>query len=155
MTRRAGIRRWVRWGGVAAMVVIAGVWGASAFGFVGIYLDQSGGFCGIGSGVFAWSAGVPAPGPSSWQLMVNLFPKELWPKVYWLPRLASPQPGNLSYVPLWMPWIVIAGFTFWLFRADRLKAPHACPACGYDKTGLPAGAPCPECGAAAPALSTM
>jgi rubrerythrin len=41
------------------------------------------------------------------------------------------------------------GFTFWRFRADRVKPVGACRTCGYDTSGLAAGALCPECGKAA------
>ncbi len=33
--------------------------------------------------------------------------------------------------------------------ARRLRPAWKCPTCGYDRRGLPAGAPCPECGAEA------
>jgi hypothetical protein len=41
-------------------------------------------------------------------------------------------------------FVLIHG-TRWTFRAVRLRR-NSCPACGYARTGLPAGAPCPECG---------
>jgi predicted Zn-ribbon and HTH transcriptional regulator len=68
----------------------------------------------------------------------------------WLPAWAA-LPGNgwIIDFPLWIPWALAAGFTAWRFRADRVMLPDACPECGYDKRGLDAAAPCPECGALA------
>jgi hypothetical protein len=37
-----------------------------------------------------------------------------------------------------------------IFRLDHGGQPNACPKCRYDRTGLAAGAKCPECGSAAP-----
>ncbi len=56
-------------------------------------------------------------------------------------------------VPLW-PFVIISIFaTAAAWRMDTLaqrrKRIGACPACGYDRTGLAANAPCPECNAAA------
>jgi hypothetical protein len=35
-------------------------------------------------------------------------------------------------------------------RAARIRPPWLCQACDYDRQGVPADTPCPECGAAAP-----
>jgi len=53
--------------------------------------------------------------------------------------------------PLW-PFILLTGGPgLWmLFKPHKYTNPNACPACGYDRTGLPqtstGPAPCPECG---------
>ena len=48
-------------------------------------------------------------------------------------------------VPLWLPLLVIALPTMWLWFTDRAK-PWQCPKCRYDLRGLDGGV-CPECGA--------
>ena len=57
--------------------------------------------------------------------------------------------------PLWIPFMLFAtptAFLFWLDR--RPRPPHCCQACGYDLTGNTSGV-CSECGAAAePPLHT-
>ena len=42
-------------------------------------------------------------------------------------------------VTAWRAWILDA-------RAERLARPGRCPACRYDRSGLPPDALCPECG---------
>jgi len=55
-------------------------------------------------------------------------------------------------IPLW-PFVLLTGVPgVWMLVKTRQRTnPHACPACGYDRTGLPqtstGPAPCPECGA--------
>lgn len=53
------------------------------------------------------------------------------------------------FVPLWIPMIVAAGLTAWIASSRRWNAlTAACKKCGYDCTGVPVGAVCPECGKA-------
>ena len=52
-------------------------------------------------------------------------------------------------IPLWCLAILTATPTFLIWRRDRKRNPNGCPKCGYDRTGLPADRPCPECGNAA------
>ena len=61
--------------------------------------------------------------------------------------------GTWVWIPLW-PLIVIsivATAAAWRMDtlAQRRKRIGGCPACGYDRTGLAANAPCPECNAKA------
>ena len=57
-------------------------------------------------------------------------------------------PGVI-FVPLWIPLLLIAVPTAWLFLTGRRVPPGRCPSCGYDLTGTPSPT-CPECGAALP-----
>ncbi len=70
-------------------------------------------------------------------------------QVYWLPRLIH---GTISgmqsthlFVPLWIPLVLIAPPTSWLWYADSRPEPWQCPRCRYDLRGLE-GEVCPECG---------
>jgi predicted RNA-binding Zn-ribbon protein involved in translation (DUF1610 family) len=53
--------------------------------------------------------------------------------------------------PLW-PFVLLTGVpgVWMLVKTRKHTNPNACPACGYDRTGLPQSptgpAPCPECG---------
>lgn len=55
-------------------------------------------------------------------------------------------------VAIWPLLCTAAGVASLLWRADRREARDRrrraglCPACGYDRSGLVPGAPCPECG---------
>ena len=52
-------------------------------------------------------------------------------------------------IPLWAPFVVVAGPTIWLWwRGRRRFGPGQCGRCGYVMGGLPAEARCPECGGA-------
>ena len=48
-------------------------------------------------------------------------------------------------VPVWLIALVVGALTAWLWYRDWNR-PTRCADCGYDLTGLPAGAVCPECG---------
>ena len=48
-------------------------------------------------------------------------------------------------VPIWLPLLLIAAPTAWLWRTDRRAKPWQCPKCRYDLRGLDGGV-CPECG---------
>ena len=52
---------------------------------------------------------------------------------------------GLVFVPLWLPLLLIAAPTAYLWRADRRAKPWQCPKCRYDLRGLDGGV-CPECG---------
>ena len=50
-------------------------------------------------------------------------------------------------VPLWIPFAAcVTPATAGWVRQFRRRRRNGCPRCGYELTGLPAAAPCPECG---------
>ena len=53
---------------------------------------------------------------------------------------------SCAYLPLWLPLLLIAAPTAWLWRTDRRAKSWQCPKCRYDLRGLDGGV-CPECGA--------
>jgi hypothetical protein len=56
-------------------------------------------------------------------------------------------PGSVIELPLWLPFVVVAIPTVFLFWRDRrrLYPPGHCQTCGYNLTGNVSGV-CPECG---------
>lgn len=71
-----------------------------------------------------------------------------WPDPWvWMPYHIDAVPWHAYVVPLWIPLLFgHALATPAGLGMRRLRFDHLCPACGYDKTGLAAGAVCPECG---------
>jgi hypothetical protein len=57
--------------------------------------------------------------------------------------------GALITVPLWLPLLLIAAPTAWLWYTDRRAKPWQCDKCRYDLRGLASESQpttCPECG---------
>jgi hypothetical protein len=55
----------------------------------------------------------------------------------------------LITIPLWLPLLLIAAPTAWLWRTDRRAKPWQCANCRYDLRGLASQSQpttCPECG---------
>jgi len=94
--------------------------------------------------------------PDGMRLPPNEFyDKGSWSVEWWARtwRFNRP-PKSVWRVPLW-PFVLLTGVPgVWMLVKTRKRTnPNACPACGYDRTGLPqpptGPAPCPECGKSA------
>lgn len=73
----------------------------------------------------------------------------------WLPRWQTTTPWTDVSFPLWIPVVVLLVPTVLLWvKFGRWAAEMQCSACGYDRSGLPESAPCPECGRARVAKAT-
>jgi hypothetical protein len=76
----------------------------------------------------------------------------------WTPSMRGSTAGRFELLlPMWMPLLLTAGASAWLFWQDRRRyLPGHCRACGYNLTGNTSGK-CSECGepivAAQPPLS--
>lgn len=58
---------------------------------------------------------------------------------------------QIVVIPLWCPAMISLAVFAFVWRLDgrgarRIRRGH-CPTCNYNLSGLPPGAPCPECGA--------
>ncbi len=108
-------------------------WGSSA-GIVGVYVRQGCFFLHV-LPKSTTRANWPAPGFLSGD---NAGPMIWWPGIA-LRRF-------YLQIPLWMPLLLIASVTAWLWRLDRpWPPPGHCRRCGYNLKGL-TEARCPECG---------
>lgn len=94
----------------------------------------------------------PSPG-IFWRAEHQWVPISIW----WPQVTLSGPPGTDVpdlLVPLWMPLAVLAPAAAYLLYSDRRSARRLraglCIKCGYDLSGLAAGAVCPECGAGHP-----
>ncbi len=129
------------WTSLAATVLLAG--GAiGSRGRYAIWSNTRGFALGVHGGAFC---GGYVPGPSDRWSLGSVDPN--YPKLpgwFWYSDADS---WNFR-ISLWLP----AGATFALsslsaFMVYRRRLPGHCP-CGYDRSGLPPGGPCPECGRA-------
>ena len=135
------IPRWLKWVGVAIYLVLLTVIVTSAFGYV--EWMSTGRSIGIGNGsVFVvWYKTIT---PNGWSAGWHRSLSGLSPL---LPGCIHPVPSATEiYAPLWIPFLIIAGGTFFLFRRERrLIPPGHCRKCSYNLTGNTSGI-CPECG---------
>ncbi len=144
------IRKTVKWGGAVVSVLLVVVWIGSGWMTVSwhpswrFYLTDG------ALTVFTVDAdindGDNRPGWHYFQRTLFKFPHT------WLP---ARYPGaHVVVLPLWIPLVCALGTTAIAWRLDTLARrranKHLCMKCSYDRTGLAAGAVCPECGAAAP-----
>jgi hypothetical protein len=72
---------------------------------------------------------------------------EWWPTIQTYSPLRAPPRRFISVaIPLWIPLVVVAIPTGFLWRRERKRPrPGHCPHCRYDLTGNVSGV-CPECG---------
>lgn len=162
MPRRQRIRRVLKWTGTIACILLATVFSASR------WLEMAAGLqlrarilrFGVARG-FLWAdeinsrewastwatAGQPFSDLASTDLRMVTPPKTVW----WRAPLLDPNPGPpydwIVYVPLWIPFLLLAIPTALLWRRER-RRPRAgcCRKCDYDLTSNVSGR-CPECGA--------
>ncbi len=132
------------WTTLAATVVLAG-WAISTRGWYGGWAGASGRWIGLYDGAFSCGRVSSAGGAQGWMTGSLLTPSStLW----WSYRSSSTD-WEL-WISLWLP----AGATFVVstisaFMVSRTRRrPGHCRKCGYDRSGLPTDAPCPECGLA-------
>jgi hypothetical protein len=92
----------------------------------------------------------PPPGPAKWELF-DPSPSAMRPRPIFRGELGLSGPALT---------LGLVGAALWLFEAFTLdgleirrRRRGRCPGCNYDRSGLEAGAACPECGAGAAATS--
>lgn len=144
----------IKWGGIAAIALLAFLWLANLrYGLRYFSTPAPPGalhtfiFCSRGSltigrlDAMGFNRGL-APGLSMYQMKAERYA--------WWPIYQSNVTTTFISIPYWifaLPLLI----TTWLARtldarAARLAQPGRCPACRYDRSGLPPEALCPECG---------
>jgi hypothetical protein len=110
------------------------------------YFSSSGIVSGVSGGSLLVRQFSSAPGPSQGWYLKRGSPRV----VLWIDF--GPDTTGLFFVliPLWLPLLLtlIPTTIAWRLdaRARRLAILGRCTQCSYDLAGLPADAPCPECG---------
>ena len=143
------LRKTIKWGGAVVTVLLVVVWVGSGWGGFGWY-DTS------GRGFYIQFGGVGCVS-TSFRLPLEMIGWCYWvcsySQVNWWPRLSfGPGTDWILLIPLWMPAVLAMSICVGAWQRERLAhrraQTHLCPKCNYDRTGLAAGAVCPECGAA-------
>lgn len=144
-TQQARVRRAAKWAGVVVCVLMAAAWVVSVwwtFGRVGVRAGNHYRAVGVDGGCIVI-------GYNDMQNVSRWFfepPRDRG--MVWWPASTSSVDFWFYWVPLWIPFALVALPTAWLCWRDRRRArPGHCP-CGYSLAGLAPGAPCPECGKA-------
>lgn len=168
MLRRLTSRRTLQWAGTIACVLLAAVFIASRWyefdfsftiGTHGLTGDVAAGCICVQDLYFEKTN----PG-GYWEQVEERTPRIVklrgWegvfhPKFRWWPNYFLrigyvPAERWAIVLPLWIPFLLLAIPTAWLWRLDRRRPlPGHCGSCNYDLTGNTSGV-CPECGAAVP-----
>ncbi len=157
MNRRRLIRRVIKWVGLVFCVLIVVAWAVSLRWCVAYAGIDRGASVEYGFAVVIYPFTKPIV-PTRWQVW-GATPRARkdgnWglttEGVFRVPALGLGQgPGKNVFIllPLWIPLIVLAIPTAFLFYRDRRRIPPGhCQKCGYNLTGNVSGV-CPECGKA-------
>jgi len=156
--RRQRLRGTCKWGGVTLCVLLFALWLASRWYMIFLHTPASSGgdlnYLSVAGGL---GSVVVIRNNTSEVLYVmtdrNSVVKAMEPRNRgwsWWPRSQSFRyPGVYRFhFPLWLPFLLIAlptGFLFWSDHRRRMRA-GCCSQCGYSLTGNQSGK-CPECGA--------
>ena len=141
------------WAGAVVAVASALAWVASAI-WTSFFMAQFGDSLSLRTGTvsYLWTThekrleiisktGYPLQRQWNWYCSPRQVPMEWWGGFTQIPGRAA------IWAPLWP--FTLAGGTVALLcwrRRRRLARIGCCKVCGYSLAGLPAGAPCPECG---------
>ena len=140
------MRRFMKWLGLLGCVSLLLAWAVSLPWQIG-YDPPSGGVFGALIDGFVIVGHVTGPGTGlkpNWYVAEAKGPRHDWG--FAAPERIQLRSGNGVLIPLWLPFVIIAITTTFLFWQDR-KSPNPghCVNCGYDLTGNTSGR-CPECG---------
>ena len=136
-------RRIGKWAGLSLVLLILGLYAASAWCvFIASTLQGHVVTVVAGGVIVDW----PEPSKSPWEhwrLHATYSPGRPFTWTWGLET--NPRFGSEIALPLWLVALVPAIPTAWLWWSDRQRKGF-CRDCDYDLRGLAAGAKCPECG---------
>lgn len=134
------MHRRLKWIGIATCLLLILLWVGSLFWV----LRVPGGTWTVRLCYGSFDFFTPPTNPPGWRLSrFNASPPML------LPNWGSLRGGWFVVIPLWIPWVLVAIPTAWLWWRVRGFPLGHCPKCGYDLRGNVSGV-CPECGQAVP-----
>lgn len=150
------IRKFFKWSGLVVSVVLVTVWVGSAYGWClhlqrrAFVLDVFRGQCMYQT---AQAESATRPTIDSTRPTIVKWTRPSPRGFNWSCNYGGTPYWGYVVIPLW-PFVLISiAITAAAWRMDTLaqrrKRIGGCPACGYDRAGLAADAPCPECNAKA------
>jgi len=143
-------RRILKWTGVVACVLILVAWGTTAHHC--IHHSGRGWTAGLSEGVLILTVPadhfIPHICTKRPDFSVEVLERE-WLCQTWPSFSYETNPVRRTVlIPLWLPFLIVALPTAFLFYRDRKRIPQGhCSTCGYNLTGAEHER-CPECGAA-------
>jgi hypothetical protein len=136
----------VKWGGVVVCVALTGVWVTSIWWTVGWEGLHSCILIHHGCLTAWWEKGAS----SDWKELMFIRPQVRDAALVLRPSIQIDNRDTIVTIPFWV--VAAAGavptaaaWRFDAFARRRARTGH-CPACNYDRTGIPDASPCPECG---------
>ena len=142
MPRPSRFRRVAKWCGVGVCLLLLVAWGVSLWQDFGFIRRNSGAEFVVHKGVLSFRHSESWP-PSPWEgwFLESVFvDSKTWSL---FPVFFSGGVNGFS-LPLWIPFILTAMPTAWLFWRDRKPPPGHCQRCGYNLRALTLPR-CPEC----------
>jgi len=148
MRRIFVIRRWYKWVGLFLSLLILMAWTISMV-WRGEYWRRTDNTRGLLFLLDVGTFGIYRVINITCNALLNItrqrqvFPRPVW----WIKPLQVDGRIGFIYlvVPLWIPFLLVAIPTAYLFRRDHRIPQGHCQKCGYDLTGNISGV-CPECG---------
>jgi len=142
------IRKTVKWGGLAVTALLTVTWIGSRWWNLE-YVTPTNKCWDVWAGALLFS--VPRPGAYMYPPGPKLIgvPQEIR-RYYWLPEIQDDRYWWSITLPLWVfavPTLFAVAIGWKCENAARRRVRTGlCRSCNYDRTGLPEGAVCPECG---------
>jgi hypothetical protein len=152
MTPHPRIRKTIKWGGAAASACLIGAFVASAW-WSFRWTSGHGNCLAVWMNQLEISHTLVSPGSRILDKGLRFYDHRVggMPPYFNLGfRLGGTSSDWWFAIPMWLPAvfsILISALAWRLDTLARRRArAHLCPKCGYDRSGLVAGAVCPECG---------
>jgi hypothetical protein len=145
----------VKWGGMIASIILGSAWIASSRWYFGVDYERGSATVERGSLMVVYDTDPPIPlvGNGVWlNGRIGWVAGNARASVTWWFHSTAFAGTRVYRLPLWAllaPVCIVADTAWRLDRRARRRARIGyCPACNYDRRGIPAASVCPECGAA-------
>ena len=136
--------RWLKWAGLVGCLLMGVLWYESLWLSVACKGDDWGAGFVEGAVWVAHREGTGFWRARAWEVL-RAREGGLPPLERWWPRPVQFGASHYVFVPIWVPFLILAGLTVWVWHFRAPYPSGCCQQCGYDLTGNVSGM-CPECG---------